>query len=52
MILSFNYTVRNTDRDTDRSSQFLNIYSEVINNKPHGKLKTYFVLKYFIDVRI
>ena len=37
-----------TDRNTDRSSQLLNMCSEVINKKPRGKLKTYFVLKYFI----
>ena len=50
MRLSLNYTVRNTDRNADRSSQLVNIYSEVINNKPHGKLKTYFVLKHLMNV--
>ena len=39
-----------TDRSTDRSSQLLNMCSEVINKKPRGKLKAYFVLKYFINV--
>ena len=31
MRLLFNYTGRNTDRNTDRSSQLVNIYFEVIN---------------------
>ena len=46
MRLSFN----NTARNTDRRSQLSNTNSEVINNKPRGKLKIYFVLKYFINV--
>ena len=50
MRLSFNYTDGNTDRNTERSNQLLNIYSEVINKKQRGKLKTYFVLKYFINI--
>ena len=50
MRLSFDYTDGNTDRNTERSSQLLNIYSEVINKKQCGKFKTYFVLKYFINI--
>ena len=50
MRLSFNYTDGSTDRSTERSSQLLNIYSEVINKKPCGKLKSYFVLKYFLNI--
>ena len=50
MRLSFNYIDRNGGRNTDSSSQLLNIYSEVIDKKLHGKLRTYFVLKYFINV--
>ena len=50
MRLSFNYPDRNIARNTERSSQLLNIYSEVINKKLRGELKTYFVLKYFIKI--
>ena len=47
MRLSFNYTDGNTDRNTERSSQLLNIYSEVINKKPCGKLKVAILKTYF-----
>ena len=50
MRLSFNYTDRDADRHTGRSSQLLNVYSETINKKQRVKLKTYFVLKYLINV--
>ena len=50
MRLSFNYIDRNADRNTDRGSQLLNIYSEVINKKPREKLETYFVLKCFMNI--
>ena len=47
MRLSFNYPDRNIARNTERSSQLLNIYSEVVNKKQRGE---YFVLKYFIKI--
>ena len=50
MRLSFNYTDRDADRQTDRSSELLNIYSDTIKKKQRVKLKTYFVLKYLINV--
>ena len=36
-----------TDRNTGRSSQLVNIYSEVINKNRLENFKTYFVLKIF-----
>ena len=48
MRLLFNYT----DRNTDRSSQLVNIYSQVINKNGVENFITYFELKYFINVRI
>ena len=46
MRLSFNYTDRNTDRR--RPVAPVSIYSGHIDKKSRGKLKTSFVLKYFV----
>ena len=47
MRLLFNYIDKISDRNTDRGSQLVNIYSEVINRKRVENFKTYFVLKRF-----
>ena len=41
MRLSLDYPDGNTDTNTERSSQLLNIYFEVINKKPRGKLNLF-----------
>ena len=38
MRLLFNYADRDTDRNNDRSSLLVNIYSEDMNKKARGKL--------------
>ena len=47
MRLLRNHIDRNSDRKTDRSSQLVTIYSEVINKNRMENFKTYFVLKRF-----
>ena len=47
MRLLCNHIVTESDRKTDRSSQLVNICSEVINKNRMENFKTYFVLKRF-----